>query len=225
MTRTTNSRIAGITFLFYIVVGITSLVLFGSATRGDGVTAQLASMAQHATSVRIVIVLSLLTCFAALVLAVTLYAITREQDADLAMLVMVCRVAEGVIGGAFITSTLGLLWLATTNATDIPHEDGRYVLGSFLLKLQTWSPQICAIFFALGSTIFSWLLLRGRMVPIPLAWLGVVASGLILLLLPIQLAGFSGSAVFALIWLPMLVFEVWLALLLIIKGVNTPVTR
>jgi hypothetical protein len=44
MTRTTNSRIAGITFLFYIVVGITSLVLFGSATRGDGVTAQLASM-------------------------------------------------------------------------------------------------------------------------------------------------------------------------------------
>lgn len=225
MTRTTNSRIAGFTFLFYIVVGITSLVLFGSATRGDGVTAKLATMAQHATSVRIVILLSLLTCFAALVLAVTLYAITREQDSDLAMLVMVCRVAEGVIGAAFITSTIGLLWLATTGATDIPREDGRYVLGSFLLNLQTWSPQICAIFFALGSTIFSWLLLRGRMIPIPLAWLGIVASALVLVLLPIQLAGFSDGLVFALIWLPMLVFEVWLSLWLIIKGANMPAMR
>jgi hypothetical protein len=29
MTRTTNARVAGVTFLFYITAGVTSLVLFG----------------------------------------------------------------------------------------------------------------------------------------------------------------------------------------------------
>ncbi|HSL19918.1 MAG TPA: hypothetical protein VK886_00155 [Vicinamibacterales bacterium] len=46
-------------------------------------------------------------------LAVTLYAITREQDSDLALLAMICRVAEG-IAGMDVSKTLGLLWLATT---------------------------------------------------------------------------------------------------------------
>jgi hypothetical protein len=43
MTRTTNARIAGFTFLFYIAAGISSVVLFGRATRGEGVAAKLDS--------------------------------------------------------------------------------------------------------------------------------------------------------------------------------------
>ena len=38
MTRTTNARIAGFTFLFYIAAGITSLVLFGR-TGGEEIAA------------------------------------------------------------------------------------------------------------------------------------------------------------------------------------------
>jgi hypothetical protein len=82
-----------------------------------------------------------------------------------------------------------------------------------------------AIFFALGSTLFCWLLLRGRMIPIMLAWLGVVSSVLLVVVLPLQLAGlFGGSMSWSasitwIVWLPMLVFEVAFALWLIIKGV------
>ena len=35
------------------------------------------------------------------------------------------------------------------------------------------------VFFAVGSLLFSWLLLRGRMIPVGLAWLGVIASALL----------------------------------------------
>jgi hypothetical protein len=83
-----------------------------------------------------------------------------------------------------------------------------------------------AIFFAVGSTLFCWLLLRGRMIPTALAWLGVVASLLLVVILPLQLAGLFGGAmswsasITWLVWLPMLVFEVTLALWLIIKGVK-----
>ena len=222
MTRTTNARIAGSTFLFYIAAGISSAVLFGRATSGEGVAAKLAGIAQHASDVRITVLLDLLCCFSALVLAVTLYAITREEDPDLAMLALTCRVGEGVIGAVGILSTLGLLWLATAAGASAPDTSAAHALGAFLLR---GNVALTATFFAVGSTLFSYLLLRGRMIPIPLAWLGVVASVLLVVGLPLQLAGFLRGPVTSIIWLPMLAFEVPLALWLLIKGVAMSARR
>ena len=88
-----------------------------------------------------------------------------------------------------------------------------------------------AIYFSVGSLIFSWLLLRGKLVPGWLAQLGIFASALLVIILPAQLAGLFGgamswaSSITWLVWLPMLVFEVILALWLMIKGVNTEQTE
>ena len=84
------------------------------------------------------------------------------------------------------------------------------------------------IFFVVGSALFCWLLLSGRMIPAALAWLGVAASVLLAVILPLQLAGlFGGSMSWSgsiawLMWMPMLVFEVGLALWLLVKGVSAP---
>jgi len=134
----------------------------------------------HATDV-----LSMLTSFAALILGVTLYAITREVDPDLAMLALMCRVLEAM------------------------HGEG-------------------AMYFAVGSTLFAWLLLRGRMIPAALAWLGVVSSALLVAIIPLQRAGLLGgptnwsSSLTWFAWLPCLVFELTLAVWLLTKGVATP---
>ena len=217
MTRTTNARIAGFTFLFYIATGITSLVVFGRATSGEGIAAKLTSIAQHATDVRIYAVLILLTSFSALVLGVTLYAITREQDPDVAMLGMTCRVIEAVNGATSLKGILGLLWLATAAGQSALDTGAVQVLAAFQLR---GSATISATFFAVGSTLFSWLLLRGRMIPVPMARLGVVASVLLVLVLPLQLGGLFTGLVGWLVWMPMLVFEVWLAFWFLIKGVS-----
>ena len=37
MTRKTNSRIAGVTFLVYIAAGLTSLAISGRTTSGEGI--------------------------------------------------------------------------------------------------------------------------------------------------------------------------------------------
>lgn len=169
MTLTTNARIAGITYFVYIVAGVASLSLAGR---------------EHATET-----LSLLTSMSALVLGVTLYAITRPQDPDLAMLALACRVIEAVPG------------------------------------------HVGAFFFAAGSTLFCWLLLRGRMIPTALAWLGVLASVFLVVILPLQRAGFFAggiswySGVTWLMWLPMLAFELTFAVWLIVKGVAVPAQR
>jgi hypothetical protein len=219
MTLRTNSRIAGITFLLYIAVALPSMLLSAKATRGEGTAAKLAGIAQNAPQMRLVIVLSLLSCFAALVLAVTLFAITRDEDPDLALLGFSCRLGEGLIGGAQLVPAVGLLWLATGADGAAPTGSaGVHVLAAFLMKAETWGVTISATFFAVGSTVFSYLFLRGRIVPVPLAWLGVLASVLVVVLLPLQLAGLFAGPLFDLMWYPMLVFEVVLALWLIVKG-------
>jgi hypothetical protein len=157
------ARIAGFTFLFYIVAGVTSLALSEQTKMTD--------------------LLALLQSFSALVLGVTLFALTYQQGPVLALLALTCRVAEAIQYGE------------------------------------------SAIYFSVGSLFFSWLLLRGRLIPIALAQLGVLASALLVVILPLQLVGLFGgsmswaSSVTWLVWLPMLVFEVTLAFWLMLKGV------
>ncbi len=220
MTRKTSARIAGFTFLFYTAVGSTLHVLMNRATNAEGTAATLARVAEHASDVRVSILLSLLESFSALVLAVTLYGITRDQDHEIAMLALACRVGEGVIGAIGIPLKLGLLWLATAGAgAGAPDVATANALGASLL-MPVPSIPISTIFFAVGSTLFSYLMLRGRMVPVPLAWFGVLASVLLVVAIPPQLAGFLQRIWY--VWIPMAVFQVALALWLLIKGVASP---
>ena len=222
MTRTTNARLAGFTFLFYIAAGILAMNLFPG---GNGITERFEGIVRDLTNVRISIILSLLTSFAAITLAVTLRALTREQDPDLAMLALICRVGEGIIGGVGLLGTLALVWLATADGAGAPDPDTAGAIGTILLKASTWTTIICAFFFAVGSTIFCWLFLRARSIPLWMARLGVAASVLLVALLPVQFFGGLGGIIGWLVWMPMLVFELVLAFWLITKGVAAPASR
>jgi len=225
MTRRTNASVAGFAFLLYIVVALSAMILSSRAASGEGIAAKLAGIAQYAPVVRLAVVLELVGCFCALVLAVTLYAMTRDVDPDLALLAMTCRVAEGVIGAVSLSRPLGRLWLATTAGPDAPDPATADALGALLMKMPDSSSTLAATFFAAGSTIFACLLLRGRIVPVALAWLGVLASILVVVLLPMELTGIVLGPIGKLMWLPMLAFEVSLALWLIVKGAAMPARR
>jgi hypothetical protein len=227
MTRKTNARIAGFVFLLYIASGIASMVLFGIATGGaEGAAAKLASIAQHATPMRLTVLLTLLTSLYALVLAVTLYALTRDVDRDLALLALCCRVSEGVISAVSAVRTLGVLSIANANSVAAgPDAVAANALGALVLNTGGLFTLIGATCFAVGSTLFSYLFLRGRSIPVPLSCLGVLASILLVLLLPAQLAGFLRGPLTYLMWIPMAAFEVGLAFWLLIKGVAVPATR
>src|SRR5258706_13682315 len=112
MTRSTNARLAGSAYLSYIVVGILNEVLMYRAAGVNGIAAKLARMAEYSTDVRLAIILKPGECFSVFVLAVALYGITREENQELAMLGLVCRVAEGVFIASLIPNRQALLWLA-----------------------------------------------------------------------------------------------------------------
>jgi hypothetical protein len=171
MTRTTAARVAGFTFLFYIVVGISSMA---GAFRGPA--AELATYAQNASAV---------------ILALTLFVVTRVEQLAVAALGMIFRVAEGALGAALDWTGITLSQPTVVDAT----------------------------LFAIGSTCFCWLLWRGRMLPTILAWAGVVASVILVVGLPLQLSGLLGAPLTMLMWMPMLAFEVPGGLWLLVKGV------
>ena len=171
MTRTTAARVAGFTFLFYIVVGVSSM-----AGAFRGAAAELATYAQNASAV---------------ILALTLFVVTRVEQPGVAALGAIFRLAEGALG-----SVLGLTGVTVSHPT-----------------------LIDATLFAIGSTFFCWLLLRGHMLPRALAWTGVVASLILVVGLPLQLGGLLGARLTMLMWMPMLAFEVPGGLWLLVKGV------
>lgn len=224
MTRRTNARIAGFTFLLYIAFAFPAMVLSARATGGESNAAPLVSIAQHMAGMHITIVLEVLSGFCALVLAVTLYGITRDEDRELAMLGFACRAGEG-LAGVFPLATLGLVWLATTAGASAPDVSSANALAAYLLKLGTWQTISASLLFAAGSTVFSYLLLRGRMIPGVLAWLGVVGSALLVVILPLQLAGFVTGGITQAAWIPVGLFELTLAPWLLIKGVAAPRQR
>ncbi|MFL5487731.1 MAG: DUF4386 domain-containing protein [Gemmatimonadaceae bacterium] len=224
MTRTTNARIAGFTYLAYIGVAFPAMVLFAKATGAPGAANPLGIIAQHIPELRITIALGVLSCFCALVLAVTLYGITRDEDRELAMLAFACRLGEGLVGAVPFT-TLGLIWLATNVGPTAPDAASARALAALLMKVGDWQVLTAALLFAVGSTLFSYLLLRGRMIPVGIAWLGVIGSAILVVILPLQLAGFVARSITGFIWLPIALFEVTVALWFLVKGVATPMRK
>jgi hypothetical protein len=223
MTRKANARLAGFTFLFYIATGIANLALSNQATGGGDSFAKLKSIAQHETLMRLTVLLTMCGFVSAVVLGVTLYALTREEDRDLAITALCFRVTEGVNAVAGAGRTLQLLAIAAIATGATPDAAAAQSYGSLMLNQGVWAGNIGALCFVMASTLYSYLFLRARTIPVVLAWLGVLASVLLLVALPLGLVGLIQVSFF--MWMPMLVFEVTFALWLIFKGVATPATR
>ena len=168
MTVRTNARIAGAAYLLYIAVAFPK-------PNVDG---------------RVETLFTFVSCICALLLAVSLYAITRDVDSDIALLGLAFRLGEGVLAGAAIMTKTSAFTVA----------------GSF---------------FAVGSTCFCYLLYRGRLIPQWLAITGLVGSALMVIVVPLEMAGLAGGGPINFTWVPVGIFEVVVAVWFLIKGTYT----
>lgn len=217
-TRQQHARIAGLAFQVYIVAGLAETAIFSGAVGEGAAPVRLANVLQHATQLRLTAVLTIGTVLSSLVLAVALFVITHRCNVGLALIGLVSRVAEGVVGAVYALPALGLVSAARALEGESGGLEARSIVA-LLLDLRHDTMMLSAVCFAAGSSAFSFLLLQGRVVPPPLAWLGVVASVLLLLALPVQFVAGTRSMLGMLIWLPMLVFELVLAVWFLLKGV------
>jgi uncharacterized protein DUF4386 len=170
-----NARIAGITLLLYYATALSEMRLRDPRVTG---------------------VLSLLTTLYALILAVTLYALTRSIDRDLALLAFSCRFLEGTCNAA--TAALRLIGASVSSG-----------IGA-----------VSGTVFAIGSTLFAYLFLRGRSIPVGIAWLGIIGSAIVIPVYSLRALGIISGGVVWLMSIPLIVFELLLAFWLITRGVR-----
>jgi len=207
-------RVAGFAFLFLIVTGLVSGALWGGVRTTHGIADTLRSISEHSGAVRLSVVFTAVSGLTTLVLAAMLYAVVVRADRNLAILALSCRVVEAGLYVVGMLNTLALLALSQ-RASDT-------ATGDLLMTLRPMSSNIGAIFFALGSALYSYLLLRATSIPVVLSATGVLGSLLILVGVPVQTAlGRSTlDGVSALIWVPVAVFEIATGVWLMVNGVR-----
>ena len=212
MTRRGSARLAGFMFLFYIASAFPQIFLYGGATKGDTPADKLATIAQHVPQMRIAAVLSFVTFVDAVLLGVALYGVTRDEDHELALVALSCRLGEAVINALSVVGVLALLTVATTSPGDAA---GASAVGAYLLKAISLGVLVSSTCFAVGSTVFAYLFLRARTIPAWLAWTGTVGSALLVIMLVLQIGGIRLGVAGDIVWLPVAVFEIVLGVLLL----------
>ncbi|MDT3444428.1 DUF4386 domain-containing protein [Pseudofrankia sp. BMG5.37] len=213
------ARLAGALFLIVIAAVLASSVLQGGVSGADDIADTFRTVADNTVSIRASTVLLMVAGVGTLALAAMLYALTKRQDENLAILALACRVVEAALYAVKILSVLILLSLSQAPTA------GEQELGAVVADVASWSTNVGAAFFAVGSTLFAYLLLRARSIPVPLAALGVGASLILVVGVPLETAASRTTAEGAsiIMWLPMFVFEIATGVWLLVRGARTPI--
>ncbi len=217
------ARIAGFLYIFIIMIGVlngifidTSLIVPGNdtATAGNILANDLLFRAGVAS------ILILYACV--VVLSWALYVILRTVNKDLALLALLLRSAEAVLGGATVlVSFIVLALLNGEGYSGVFGTEQLHALVRSFLDVRTAGLDIVLVFVGLGGAVFGYLFFKAKYVPRVLAawgiftYLSMVMLGLVSILFPdhpvmIETVLYSLGGLFELI------FGFWL----LVKGVD-----
>jgi hypothetical protein len=218
MTQRAEARTAGYAYLSYIVFTMSSITLYSKAIAGNGPFQQLSSLSRMISTARVTVLLDLLQIVCALVLAATLYRITKGVDATLALVAMSFRLGEGLLGSLPLLGKLELMQLATAATANVGDATGYTLLENHIFNRP--DQQFSEFCFVVGGFIFAYLFLHGRLIPRWLAWIGVAAVGAQMICVPLHIASFIPGSIVDRLWMLIMVYEIPLGLWLIIRGVD-----
>jgi len=227
MTNTTTeaaqvraARLAGAMFLFINAIGIFSeIIVRGSLLSGD-ITQVAQNIISSERLYRLSIVGDLVMFAGGLVLIWALYVLLRPVNRDLALLAVFFRIVETAVSvAATLASLIAVRLLSSAEYLKVFEADELHVLSRLARNAFGFGQDVGFIFFALGSTVFAYLLLRSRYVPLILAGWGVFAS-LLFTVYNLVIIVFPG-AVETLMYVsfaPIGIYEITLGFWLLLKG-------
>ena len=218
MTQRTEGKLAGYAYLAYIISAMSAAVLSGKATAGADTSHMLSTLRSTIGIAQVTVLFDLMQIVCAIVLAVTLYRLSRTVDATLALLAMAFRFGEGLAGFTPLLGKLELMKLATaSNPLCASSVACLATAAEIYNRPDDLFGQFC---FVVGGFLFAYLLLAGRLIPRWMAWTGVVTIGLQLLCVPLYVATLLPGKVVNWLWFPILLYEVPLGIWLIRGGVQ-----
>ncbi|GHH68410.1 DUF4386 domain-containing protein [Streptosporangium violaceochromogenes] len=219
-----HARLAGFLYLTIIVTSLLSSLLVESRLVVDGnPAATIERIAADETLYRAGLVYDTVMFASVIALAWALFVILRGVDRHRALLALLWRVAEAIVGAVTVLFGVLIALLAGDPGVRAAFEPGQLrSLVDVLLAAREVGFDVTIFFLSLGTIVYCRLLYVSRYVPRPLAVLGLVSFVVMLvgaavnLLLPVHrdivMAG----------WAPGIVFEVVIGVWLLVKGVRVP---
>jgi hypothetical protein len=169
------ARVAGVAYLVITIVGVLYGFLVESKLIVSGNDAATATnILANESLFRTGIVLVLIIYVSVVVASWALYVILRTVHKNLALLALLLRSAEAIVGAATVLLSFAVLYVLGGNGPSSAFEPEQvHALAGRFLDVRTAGLDIVLIFIGLGATIFCYLLFKSRYIPKPLAAWGI----------------------------------------------------
>lgn len=216
-TDTKTPRLIGVAFLVQAVASVVAgSMLPGVLNVSDNIVDTMANLADSAVQIRAGIMVEMVTVIALIVLSVLLFVLFRNQNLKIALVALGLRLTEVALLATSRVATFALLRVSQTSAVE-GHPAYLQALGTLAYESQEFAYSINMVFFALGGTLFYYLLHRSGYVPRALALCGLIVAPLALLG---TIGELLGLAVPLFMFIPNLPFELAIGLWLLVKGIG-----
>lgn len=215
------ARVAGFAYLITILLGIFSVGFVESnlIVAGDN-AATVHNIMANQLLFRIGITGEIMMYVLVVLLAWALYIILKTVNSNLALLALLWRLGEAIIGGG-VTVLSGLIPLLLLNGEAIFEVEQLQALVGLFLDVRSAGLDVVLIFIGMGGTVFFYLFFKSKYIPRILAAWGILTylSMLILSFASILIPNFPEAIKMA-FFAPGGLFEITIGLWLLVKGVN-----
>ncbi len=215
------ARVAGLAYVVTIMLGIFSVSYIDSNILVPGNNAATVdNIMNNELRFRISIASEFIMYALVVLLSHALYVILKTVNRNLALLALLWRIGEAIIGVG-ITVLTGLIPLLLLNGETAFENDQLQALTGLFLKLRSAGLDVVLIFIGMGGALFFYIFFSSKYVPRILATWGMITylSLLILSLVSILTPNFPES-VKMIFYAPGGLFEIVFGFWLLIKGVN-----
>ena len=226
MTPSKNTvRLLGAAFLTVFVASILSDALHNAAAGTGSMSDILASVADHATMMRISNLVGLaVQSTGIIVLAILLYVVLGSQSKVVARVALGWWLAEAITLAVSKIGSSALIPLSQQFiAAGAPEPSHYQTLGEFLyFGIDKTGYDIHGMFFCLGGVLWYWLFYKSKYIPRALALWGLITVIPILLygLLTLYDRELGRSIPMMIVGIPYIVFEALIGPWLMIRGIR-----
>jgi len=215
------ARIAGAAYFIIIASSILFMILgpFKLIVKGN-TEATFLNISANELLFRGGAIYDLATYAGVVILSVALFVVLKPVNKNLALVAMLWRLGEAVLG--CLTAVLGsltiLLLLSGKDYLSAFGAEQRQALVSLLLDVNSAAISIVFVFLSLGSIVYCYLFYRSRYIPRVLAVFGILAFAITLV------GTFAGilypNDALMMFGAPAILFEITIGLWLWIKGIK-----
>ena len=180
--QNTYARIAGLTYIIVIILGVFSVNVIESSLivpGNDSTTYR--NISENEFLFRIAVASEVVMYLLVILLSSALFIVLKTVDKNLALIALLLRVAEAVIGAATIVLS-GLIPALLINIDRVFSPEQVYTLVRLFLDIRESGLDIVLMFIGIGGSIFCYLFYKSNYVPKFLAGWGIFTYLTMLLL-------------------------------------------